>query len=775
MVPRVVGAAARLLCLALALAGCAPQGTPPEPAATGTTPPAATTAPAPADPRTFPPPDPGSLERTFNPGDTSPTWAENLDPDSRFGLHRRQGLAPVLRPEVRVLTPAEAGAISTVAIDNADGCLGDPAAPTMCRFTLEFEALPDGVAVGTVINSGITPSTPTGLLVKVTGVEGNRVRAVQANLADALVQGEFWFEQQFGSDALRADPTLGPGVEIVPVGSQAGPGGDPGRAPRASRDGPTIHEVSLPGTLKFGTEVDGVRVSGALDFGVGCGIAGGVGGTDVAWLEVACRATESTALQVTSPRTGAVSGKATLAVFPLAAIPIPIGPLILVVVADIVVTVDASGQVFADMHYAASQDTTLRAGLKYSVTGGLDHDGALDSRFSTSPDAGLRGAVSARVVPEARLRLSLYGTLGVAAGGFLRFGLTGDPAAHPRWQMSGNLGVFVEAFLGILGWELTARIVYQLPQDFTFATHSNTPPGLTGDLPATTVAVGGFGIQLPKVTAFDEEDGPVAVHWSDPVEGLTAVGTTGAWRFTRLGEHRVRVFATDSDGRTAERFWTVTVVPQQIKVALTLRGPDLAPLPAARAATGTQVVVDAAATAGNLPLGCDRIEWRATGGTAKRDGCRLWLTLGPPGRAVVTATAADDLGSSGSADAVITVDPAPPGRPDPQFVGIELRSNGQVVPPGQGVVGDAPVEVRLTYVNAAQAGIRPVYAWSFARPSERIRLLGPSDELATSTRTFTPPTPWGYSGTFQVIVTDADTGAVLTTRTLPVAWLGLPK
>ena len=45
----------------------------------------------------------------------------------------------------------------------------------------------------------------------------------------------------------------------------------------------------------------------------------------------------------------------------------------------------------------------------------------------------------------------------------------------------------------------------------------------------------------------------------------------------------------------------------------------------------------------------------------------------------------------------------------------------------------------------------------------------------TSVRTYAPPSAWGHTATFAVAVTDTQSGAVLTTRTLTIRWDSLPR
>lgn len=216
----------------------------------------------------------------------------------------------------------------------------------MCEFAITFTSLPAGLVVGAVLNAGITKKTPNGLLVKVAAIEGKRVTAIQATLQDALVQGEFWVERAFGPDQLRGTPKLAPGVTITPHKASGLRRPLPGAVP-------AFDQLSLPGKLEIDTSpVSGVHLSGTLDFGAGCGLDGGVGGSDIAWMEISCQAWEAASLSVEASQTSPVSKKDIfLADFPLAGIVIPVGPVIVVVIVDILVTADLSGQVHVGMKY----------------------------------------------------------------------------------------------------------------------------------------------------------------------------------------------------------------------------------------------------------------------------------------------------------------------------------------------------------------------------------------------------------------------------------------
>jgi len=46
---------------------------------------------------------------TGSPEEKSATWANDLDPNSTYGLHLRKGLEPIVKPETRVLGPRPGG------------------------------------------------------------------------------------------------------------------------------------------------------------------------------------------------------------------------------------------------------------------------------------------------------------------------------------------------------------------------------------------------------------------------------------------------------------------------------------------------------------------------------------------------------------------------------------------------------------------------------------------------------------------------------------------
>lgn len=710
-----------------------------------------------------------------SPEDQPDTWAENLDPDSKFGLHRRAGLEPELQPETRILTEAETAGLTEFAITNEAECLAEADERPMCEFALTFATLPDGVEVGSVLNAGITPTTPAGMLVKVTAVEGNRLTGVQATLQDALVQGEFWVEKVFDTAELRADPVLAPGVTVTPRLPEGSGGTGTGVAP-------TFDELSLPGALTLDVEpVDGVHVTGSLDFGAGCGLDGGVGGSDIAWVELSCQAWESASLRVHSETGGPASTERyTVAVFPLAGFVVPIGPLVIVVLVDILVTVDLSGQVHVGMDYQASEYAEVYGGLKFSLGDGLDHHGGVKTSASSS-GAELSAPVSAAAVGRAEVRISAYGVLGLGTGGEASLTLNGSPDQNPRWRVLGNAAIFARVFLGILGFELTAQIKYSLKEPYEIRAWKNEPPELTLVWPGhgENITLGGMVRQV-EARAKDPEDGELPVTWTDLTTGDTVTGTGPLnLPLAAPGAHKLRITATDSAGEVAQLTVKVTVGAPSLELTLrqlTIEGAELDGPPSGK--SGSTLLVEATVKSGQLLGGasCADIVWSASNATVQSDGgCRPTVVLGQPGTATVNARVTDSYGTSATAALTLNV-AAAPATVTPQFRGIDARSQLGSLEPGTPLMAQMPVTLSVTYLNKAQAGTAVNYRWTVSANGGAEQVLpAAASEGETSSRSYTPPTAYGHKASFTVVVTDAGTGKVLTTRTLAVSWTSAPK
>jgi hypothetical protein len=723
-------------------------------------------------------PKPGDLTWSGSPGETSATWSTDLDPDSQYGLHKRKGLETVVKPETKVLSTADTAAITSVSIDNESTCLSDADTHPMCEFSIDFSRVPDDVRVGSVLNSGITETTPQGLLVKVTAIDGHTVKGVQATLQDAISQGEFWAEHTFTPDQVSGEPTLAEGVTLA---RRTPAGGTKGSAVAAL----PRFDVSLPGALEIDIEpVDGVHLTGSLDFGAGCGLDGGVGGSDVAWVEVSCHAWEEAGLSIRATGAGPRSTERYfVADIPFVGFPVPIGPIVVVVIVDLLITVDLSGTVHADLHYGASERADVYGSLRYSIRHGLDHDGGVKVG-GLATKTGVQADASVTAVGRAELRLSAYGVLGFSVGADASVILTGGPTRTPRWRVSGNAGISASIFLGIIGYELRAWIAYHLKSPFTIKDYTNSPPELTVTWPTPGAVIVKGGLVPPKVdaTAKDEEDGILPVTWTDSTDHVTVSGTTPqTLPFTALGTHTLTVSATDSEGRTTTRTIHVQVEPPTSGLSLTLRtidGKVTATVPTAT--SGDTLLVDAVITSSAISApSCSALVWSATNATVDPGtSCRARLTLTNTGTATVTARLPDGYGTTTSAARSVTVVAPSPGPVTPTFEGIDATHLGRHLVSGETLTSGSTVQLEARYLNYDAAKVKPVYQWSYrvgtAAPVA-MNLPPGWGELLNSVRSYTPPTSNATTVRFFLAIRNADTGAMLTQRSFTISWQMAPK
>lgn len=85
------------------------------------------------------------------------------------------------------------------------------------------------------------------------------------------------------------------------------------------------------------------------------------------------------------------------------------------------------------------------------------------------------------------------------------------------------------------------------------------------------------------------------------------------------------------------------------------------------------------------------------------------------------------------------------------------------------------MQLSVVYLNRDQADVVPGYTWTYTVAGKAPVPMPGGRELLTSTRTYTPPSPWGHEAGFKVVIRDAATKAVLTTRTFAVTWQSTPK
>ncbi|MBI4882642.1 MAG: hypothetical protein HY826_01150 [Actinobacteria bacterium] len=740
---------------------------------------------------------------TTAPSDLDSSPGLQVDPNSPLGLPALLGIEPIVRPETLVLSADDAAAAISVVISNPTECQPGLIGRVPCQFVMTFASLPTGLVVGSVLASDVAPAMPNGLLAEVVAVAAEAadgsvtVQAVEASLSDALEQGELVVEQDFTPADVRGE-TLAPGVTAIPAaaGLQSAGGG-------ASRAFSPLSRGRVEG-LAFAYSVDhteiapGVFADGSVAFDIGCGAYAGltyetVFGVPVypngVAFEAKCGASQSGSIQITSQVTQEVSSSAVIAELNLEPITFFVGPVPVVLVPRITVSVSASGKVMAEMSFGVSESFAAEVGIRYND--GFETIKNFHKDFSGPVVTG-----SARLSAEAGVELSqsllLYGLAGPQLSETLFAKLVGAaPGAKPLWCLTG--GLRAEASLSL---DLGIKDLEWGPEElFTFGTEL----GCAGNSAPTIALLAQDGaVFYPQsvteppsfsATALDLEDGALPVSWSSSIDGdlgTTAPGQPLVATGLSLGSQIITATTTDAEGLTATASVTVTAAAGNPSVTFSTKNSSGAwvPVTSISGVQGSQVVVRVLVGSHlNLGIGsCLPVTWSSALPVALASQCDFTITLGNQGNFVLTAMVTDADGLAGSATLTASVS-APPSVVTPLMSAIVVKRTipTPVVNLCDGCLLDygETATLRVNYTNYPQANIAVHYAWTvqtvFAGVAGAYLPMAGSDGSPNSysERTFTAPTVFGKDYTYHFKVTMLNAaGVVLQTQTFTLTYVG---
>lgn len=673
-----------------------------------------------------------------------------LNPRSEYGFPDYPEIEPTLEPATRVLSAAEASTLTQWKMTNSDTCLVDGAGRPPCLYEFTFASLPPGVVVGSVLASDVTQAAPTGLLAVVTDLNGNSGQAREASLPDALVNGAVFAAVEF--DAAKA---RGAGEARRGVGRTFA---------AATPTGPDV-AVPLSKTLHqgFGYELhvdeDGVKVDGAVSFGVGCEFGIGVvkkykvipAGV---WFDAGCGVQQSGSLDVTVDEDVPSGDPIPIDTIELGTLTFWVGPLPVVLDFELGVSVDPTGQLLAHVSYGASESVKLGAAIHYRSGKGWWTSDQKDTQSEWHATGVNQPAVVGTDL-RSDFRVMLYGIAGPYIG--IGFG----PQVEAAWGKKPAECLYLHAALGV-GAHLDLGMFGEYdwgPQDifsdrFKIDCHPNFPPTVTFTSPTDGASVtqgAVFATEL-KATASDREDGTLAVSFTDSVDGpITAAqpGQAPLWVPKTVGVHVLTATATDSDGASGSAAIKVTVGPPTWTVSVELADAPGAEPPAEIAATQGQTVLlraRPAASANQLAPTCSALTWTTklpTGAIPKANqtsatiedlgDCAARVTLTNQGTVRVTASLSAPGGAHPSDYVVFRVG-APAASRVPVIAGISAKTPTQVLYSGDTFSGGAvELTVRWTNPDARMAS----YTWTIRTDGGVAQPLGrATKDGATSTRSY---------------------------------------
>lgn len=274
--------------------------------------------------------------------------------------------------------------------------------------------------VGEVLTMGVTPEAPSGLIGRVTSVDGSTVVFEDATLRDAVPVASFDKTFDLTADDLRARSRWSATKNAAGVST------------------PISKQVTCSNGAEM--EVEGsLSVSPTFDFDADWGLVRLNSASFVG------RLTQDANLSVEVEGEASCDlPKAPLLNRPLRFRPITfsVGPVPVVLVPELQVYVDGSAGVEATLRSSLSQSFGVSAGLRWSRRSGLQPVGDVTRRFTfQQPTVSASAEAVARVLPE--FSVLVYGLAGPSLNlnGGMRFEAeVPRPADRPWWTLSAFIG-----------------------------------------------------------------------------------------------------------------------------------------------------------------------------------------------------------------------------------------------------------------------------------------------------------------------------------------------
>jgi hypothetical protein len=518
-------------------------------------------------------------------------------------------IPPVINPETRVVPPEARAALSQVIIDNPV-CRQAPSGTAkrpVCNLTLTYaqsNSFLEGLSPGNILVSEPSPAAPAGYLVKVvsnTGQGTGRViKGVQAALGDAITQGEMSFKKSLKPSDLASSKSLRPSIHAL-----------------SDKFGFSFDEILYDEDSNTSTTDDQIRVKGDFNFEYNDGIE-----ADVTWkkvwgvpvypngvyLRAAVGIRQSANISVISNVSKKIEKSIELKSYTFDAITIFVGPVPLVFVPKIVVSVNAAGQATAKLEYSARE--------KFNAVAGVEYDDGFNNISELTP---IKDIFSSEL-KSAEAAGKFDGNLGIRAelllydivGPYIEIsgGIQVDAAIkrNPFWILNGNvamrLGLYVDLYFDTLDYSTElfkgsfkiGESENQAPTIF-FSTQSGTKIQLGKSF---CVAVSGFdleddyGLGGPPLTVTSSVEGPLTVSGTCGFGGLLTPLTEGPRTITAI--------TTDSKGKTASA--SITLIAENSPPTAFI----VKPKPNATIYSGQKIFLQGYSVDGNEKIDCSTVK-----------------------------------------------------------------------------------------------------------------------------------------------------------------------
>jgi len=541
-------------------------------------------------------------------------------------------IEPKIAPQTRVLNAETRNALEGLVINNLNECLEytNPSRP-LCQATLTFKkGSPqlEALEVGQILASEPGPNAPYGFLFKVkqisAGSEQVVVEAEEAGLAEAITEGEASFQKNLSAEDLVQAEGLSPGVRFA--NGQARFQAQPGVKPMSVLDF-TFDEIIYDEDGNPSTTLDQVRAQGKVFFDLQNGFSASVTWKKVlgvpvypngVYFKAAFGVKHNAEVKIFSNLGKSIKKEYELTKYTFKPITVMVGPVPVVFVPNLYITVSAEGTVSANLVLGASEELNAQACLEYK--GGFKNCSSLGKKF----EAGIAQAnstLTATASMNGKVDVLLYGLVGPYAklGAYLE--LTAKVPGNPVWKLDagvkGSIGIHADLWL----FRLDTDLEIFNEKLGTIAQAQPGPPSVVFGGGTFVNFEGGPFVNRPYyicATAMDPQDGPLEVQLSSNLDGSLGTAPTSSkcvpYIFTSSGPRTITARATNFLNLSATATTTLTVqdVPPLAHIIQPL--PSLNPtLPQAKAEpAGRYLFLQAVWEDKTLSVSdCTRGEWRS--------------------------------------------------------------------------------------------------------------------------------------------------------------------
>ncbi|GGR24111.1 hypothetical protein [Deinococcus ruber] len=588
--------------------------------------------------------------------DPTPAPGDPSDPQSQ---------AVIIPPTTKVADTATRAALSSYDADTG-----------ILTFTQSTPALAS-LKPGDVLASEPSSAAPSGYLRKVTGVrqEGSQtvLDTTQANLTDAITQGELDTDFQLTSDDLLRTEGLPEGVTLTATPAPTGQLKSLAGVGEQYSFNLNFDHTFLP--VQGPNATGSIRVDGGVNFNVGYGVNVGIKPCFdlppicVTSFQASVGFAQGSHLNITGDFHGVVGDAVLVGSQYFKPKVFFIGPVPVVLVPKVELYLTAGGEVTAHVEFAANESVTAQVGARWTRGNGWKDISGFGLNGDLSPPK-FSGSLKPRVGVQSRASFTLYDVAGPEAT--LEGGVNLDVAypRNPNWIVNGFLK-------GTLGFRVKLPILGTLASYSTtlfdiskeLGRSGNTPPVLALTNQPHTVNVG----ELQNLRAFctvtgpafgngefysasDAEDGCPQITVVSDVDGPLPADAT----FTAPGDRTLTVTAKDSQGASTSLRFTLSVINPPPTLKVNFSGDPH---------QGEDYLMSAAVADTNEPAGshlCDFTTWAvdAPDTLSASGGCDIKVKFGATGARQVRVSVHDSFGAVTSQTVTVTVLP-PPANPYP--------------------------------------------------------------------------------------------------------------